>query len=234
MTELCSLLLQLLVLANQFLFWAKWRSITTGLAFPTPVRIILGSSTGPCLAIGSGHWQADSLIIPTIRNFFCIFNLPWQSGGLSLRGLLIGYVIDRSVGAFYFKNWGEWMPSKLAQLSDARDLVCTQPGLDSDFCNHSDPRYLGGKTGRGGKQVGNLLYWLHIFSKELLRSELPGIAFNSIAERKIYQSLNVCISSRICRLRSYHCTQLPHPMMPLGSGLCGMNRLRGWSSCDWN
>lgn len=32
------------------------------------------------------------------------------------------------------------MPSKLAQLHDARDLVCTPHGPESDFCNHSDPR----------------------------------------------------------------------------------------------
>lgn len=34
------------------------------------------------------------------------------------------------------------MPSKLAQLYDARDLVCTQHGLESDFFffSDSDPR----------------------------------------------------------------------------------------------
>ena len=62
--------------------------------------------------------QDDRLIIPTIRNVFCVSNLPWQSGGLSLRGLfnwlrdwhkcqscpthIISHFIP--IGTFYFRE----------------------------------------------------------------------------------------------------------------------------------
>lgn len=83
---------------------------------PTLTVKVLLDSLEFFLANRTGQAAFDRLIIPTVRNFLHVFNVPWRSGGLSFRGLLIGYMIDTHMGHFYFKNCSKPMPSKLDQL----------------------------------------------------------------------------------------------------------------------